>query len=122
MQIQGVTMIKPLKRLGLILAAGVFASCGSGGSDVIVPAPNTGVLPSGAEAGAGKGEASPGTELCDASAYAGMIGTNVAAATFPSDPKIRVFGENDIVTRDYIPQRTNIVHDESGIIREVYCG
>lgn len=115
-------MSNPLKRLGLILLVAVLASCGPDSSDVIEPRPVSGVLPSGAQAGTGPKGAAPGTELCDASAYAGMIGTNIAAATFPSDPKIRVFGENDIVTRDYIPQRTNIVHDERGVIREVYCG
>ncbi len=115
-------MTNPLTRFGLILSVAVLASCGPDGSDVIEPAPTSGVLPSGAQAGSGPKGAAPGTELCDASAYAGMIGTNVAAATFPVDPKIRVFGENDIVTRDYIPQRTNIVHDKNGIIREVYCG
>ena len=72
--------------------------------------------------GTGGGKAVPGTELCDASDYSGLIGTNVAATSFPKDRNIRVFSVDDIVTRDYIPQRTNIVHGTDGVIIEVYCG
>lgn len=112
----------PNPRLGLTLVVVLLASCGSDDAEVVEPAPQISTLPSGAETGTLGGKATPGTELCDASAYSGLVGTNVAATTFPVDPRIRVFGLNDIVTRDYIPQRTNIVHGEDGIITEVYCG
>ena len=61
-------------------------------------------------------------ELCDASDYRPMIGTNFAAVTLPKGPRLRVFGENDIVTQEYIPQRTNVVFDEGGTIVRIYCG
>ena len=112
----------PFVRLGPICALAFLAACGPDEAPVTEDPPKAGTLPSGAEAGTGGGEAAPGTELCDASAYSGLIGTNIAATSFPNDRRIRVFGENDIVTRDYIPQRTNIVHREDGTITEVYCG
>ncbi len=108
--------------LALPLALTLLVSCGPDGGETIESPPRVATLPSGAEAGSGGGKAVPGTELCDASAYAHLVGTNVAATSFPSGPRMRVFGVNDIVTRDYIPQRTNIVHGENGIITEVYCG
>ena len=114
-------MTYPLKPLCFALAALSLAACGPEEGEVIKEPPKT-TLPSGAEAGTGGGKAVPGTELCDASAYAHLIGTNVAATTFPNDRNIRVFGVNDIVTRDYIPQRTNIVYDKAGRIMQVYCG
>lgn len=61
-------------------------------------------------------------ELCDASDYRPMVGSNIAAATFPAGPRLRVFGEDDIVTQEYIPQRTNVVFDKGGTIVRVYCG
>ncbi len=61
-------------------------------------------------------------ELCDARDYRPLIGSNVSATTFPRGARLRVFGVNDIVTQDYIPQRTNVVHDEGGRITRVYCG
>ena len=62
-------------------------------------------------------------ELCDAADYRGLIGTSIAATTLPADPMIRAFGENDIVTQDYRPHRTNIVYREKGgTIFRVYCG
>lgn len=114
-------MTYTLKHLGLLVAVLALAACGPDEGEVIKEPPKT-TLPSGAEPGTGGGKATPGTELCDASAYSHLIGTNVAATTFPVDPRIRVFGLSDIVTRDYIPQRTNIVHGPDGIITEVYCG
>ena len=62
-------------------------------------------------------------ELCDAQEYRGLIGTGIAALTLPADPMIRAFGENDIVTQDYLPHRTNIVYrEQGGEIFRVYCG
>ena len=69
------------------------------------------------------GEALGDIEFCDAADYRGLIGSNIAAVTLPDDPTIRAFGENDIVTQDYRPNRTNIVYREKdGRIFRVYCG
>lgn len=61
-------------------------------------------------------------EQCDAEDYRGMIGTSIAAATFPESPDLRVFGEDDIITQEYIPTRTNVLYGNNGIIKDVYCG
>ena len=61
-------------------------------------------------------------ELCDAEDYRPLVGSSVDATTFPAGPRLRVFGINDIVTQDYIPQRTNVVYDTSRRIVRVYCG
>lgn len=61
-------------------------------------------------------------ELCDARDYRHLMGSDVAATTFPTGARLRVFGVNDIVTQDYIPQRTNVVYGENGAITRVYCG
>ena len=61
-------------------------------------------------------------ELCDAADYRGLVGSDVGATSFPVSSSLRVFGVNDIVTQDYIPQRTNVVYDTSRRIVRVYCG
>ncbi len=61
-------------------------------------------------------------ELCEADAYRPLIGTNIAATSLPAGPMLRAFALTDIVTQDYLPQRTNIVYDDGGTITRVYCG
>ena len=61
-------------------------------------------------------------ELCDAADYRVFVGTKVDDASIQEGPELRVFGANDIVTQDYIPQRTNVVHGPSREILRVYCG
>lgn len=61
-------------------------------------------------------------ELCDAADYRPLIGSNIAATTLPRDPMIRAYGVNDIITQEYLPQRTNIVFDTDGVIVRVWCG
>ena len=68
------------------------------------------------------GTGSPEIELCDAGDYRHLIGTNIKGATFPVTHMLRVYGVNDIVTQEYIPQRTNIVFDAKGTIVRVGCG
>ena len=61
-------------------------------------------------------------EQCDAINYRILVGSDVDDTSFPIDPSLRGFGESDIVTQDYIPQRTNVVYDRSRKIIRVYCG
>ncbi len=61
-------------------------------------------------------------EQCDAEDYRPLIGTVVAGATLSDGPMLRVYAEGDIITQEYLPRRTNIVHDARQIIRNVYCG
>ncbi len=67
-------------------------------------------------------EEPPALEQCDAADYRPLIGTTIAATTFPVDDRLRVFGENDIITQEYLPQRTNVVFGTDGLIARVYCG
>lgn len=80
--------------------------------DVVLP-------PSG---NAGPQERIPELEQCDADDYRLLIGTPISAVTLPQDDLIRAYGENDIITQDYLPQRTNIVYSMDGIIQRVECG
>lgn len=64
----------------------------------------------------------PALEQCDAADYRPMIGTPVAAATFPQDDMLRIYTVTDIITQEYLPQRTNIVVGIDGLIQRVDCG
>ncbi len=61
-------------------------------------------------------------ELCDAESYRFLVGTSVDETVFPTGPGLRVFGVNDIVTQDFVPDRTNVVFDTGRQIMRVYCG
>ncbi len=62
------------------------------------------------------------TEQCDADDYRGLIGVAVAEADLGAAERLRIYGEGDIITQEYLPRRTNIVYDARGIVRSVYCG
>ena len=61
-------------------------------------------------------------EQCDAADYRPLIGTPVTATIFPTGKLLRVYGQGDIVTQEYIPQRTNVVYNSGGKIVSVTCG
>ena len=64
-----------------------------------------------------------GVEVCDAASYRNLVGQPVAATTFPAGPRLRVYSDSDVVTQEYLPNRTNIVYDDSsGVILRVFCG
>ncbi|MDA8586235.1 I78 family peptidase inhibitor [Rhodobacteraceae bacterium] len=115
-------MISLLKHAVPFVGVLVVAACGANESAVIEEVTSTGVLPSGAERGVVSDTTTPGTEFCDASDYRSLVGTNVEATVFPEGSNFRVFSLDDIVTRDFIPQRTNVVYTSNGEISEVYCG
>ncbi|MBK6703152.1 MAG: hypothetical protein IPG56_04780 [Caulobacteraceae bacterium] len=50
-----------------------------------------------------------------------MIGTNIAAATFPADGNIRIIMPNQPVTQDFSAQRLNVVTDANGVITSLEC-
>ena len=78
--------------------------------------------------GAGGGANDPlgslgGVELCEAPEYRPLVGQPVAATTFPAGPKFRVYSDTDVVTQEYLPDRTNVVFSaRSGTILRVFCG
>lgn len=76
----------------------------------------------GAEEVAEGGETPVVMEQCDAADYRPLIGTPVATATLPVGPMLRAYGENDIITQEYLPRRTNIVYDARKVVANVYCG
>lgn len=60
-------------------------------------------------------------DTCGASQYQAMIGTNIAAATFPAGPGIRVIQPDTPVTQDFSPQRLNVIVDANGVITSLEC-
>jgi hypothetical protein len=67
-------------------------------------------------------QAPPALEQCDAADYRPLIGSSISETTFAVDDRLRVFSQNDIITQEYLPQRTNVVFDTEGLITRVYCG
>jgi hypothetical protein len=60
-------------------------------------------------------------DTCGASQYRALIGTNIAAATFPADSRIRIIQPGTPVTQDFSPQRLNVIADASGVITSLEC-
>ena len=60
---------------------------------------------------------------CDASAARSLIGSNVAAVSFPAGANVRIVCTTCPTTRDYRADRLNVRFDRAtGIIRSVDCG
>lgn len=60
-------------------------------------------------------------DTCGAAAYRAMIGTPLAAASFPATPNIRVIQPDTMVTQDFRPDRINVIVNASGIITGLEC-
>jgi hypothetical protein len=60
-------------------------------------------------------------DTCGAAAYRAMIGTSIAAASFPATPNIRVIMPDSVVTQDFSAQRLNVIVDASGNISALEC-
>jgi hypothetical protein len=60
-------------------------------------------------------------DTCGAAAYSAMIGTSIAAASFPATPNIRVIMPDSVVTEDFRPDRLNVIVDASGNITALEC-
>lgn len=60
-------------------------------------------------------------DTCGAAAYRSMIGTSIAAATFPTTPQIRVIMPDSAVTQDFRADRLNVIVDASGNITALEC-
>ena len=97
----------------------ILTACGGDAPDDLPP-PEDRALPGPSEKIEGGGLAD--IELCDAAEYRYLVGQPVESAAFPASAELRVFGVNDIVTQDYVPQRTNVVYDETRVIARIYCG
>ncbi len=88
------------------------------------PTPNDTVGVVGVSDGSGSNNdlAQNENEECNAAEYRPLIGSPVTSTVFPTGARLRVFSEADIVTQEYIPQRTNVVFDTGGQIVRVFCG
>ncbi|QUJ76433.1 hypothetical protein KDD17_16360 [Sulfitobacter albidus] len=86
-----------------ILTAVLVAGCGA-----VVP-------PAGGGAPAG------GPDTCGAAAQQGLIGQDAAAALIVPEPK-RVYRTDEAVTQDLVPERVNVLLDETDVIVSVSCG
>ncbi len=106
-------------KLRLIAVALIMAACSPTGEaeEAVVDS-----IVEGAEVAAEEGSAPTVIEQCDAEGYRILIDTSVSAATLPEGPMLRVYGENDIITQEYLPRRTNVVYDARKVVRNVYCG
>ena len=60
-------------------------------------------------------------DTCGAAAYRAMIGTSIAAASFPATPQIRVIMPDSAVTEDFRADRLNVIVDASGNITALEC-
>lgn len=60
-------------------------------------------------------------DTCGAAAYSAMIGTPIAAASFPATPQIRVIMPDSAVTEDFRPDRLNVIVDAGGNITALEC-
>lgn len=60
-------------------------------------------------------------DTCGASNYAAMIGSNLAAVTFPAESGIRIIQPGSMVTEDFRPDRLNVNVDANGIITSLEC-
>jgi hypothetical protein len=64
----------------------------------------------------------PVAESCPAEDYQGLIGSPLAAVTYPSDLNARVVRPGDVMTMEYRGDRMNIRVDDEGVITQVTCG
>ncbi len=110
-----------LRTTGYLFLLGLLVGCGSpdipdsGAEAVVVDGGNGGLVVSADE--------EPDLfEECDAQSYRGLIGTPVANALLNEGTNLRVYAETDLITQEFLPQRTNIVTDDAGNVTRVYCG
>jgi hypothetical protein len=60
-------------------------------------------------------------DTCGAAQYRALIGTSIAAASFPATPQIRVIMPDSVVTQDFRADRLNVIVDASGNITALEC-
>lgn len=60
-------------------------------------------------------------DTCGAAQYRAMIGSNIAAVTFPADSGIRIIQPDTPVTMDFRADRLNVLVDANGVITALEC-
>jgi hypothetical protein len=66
-------------------------------------------------------ETATAQDSCGAAQYHAMIGTPLAAASFPADPNIRIIQPDTVVTQDFRADRLNVIVDANGNITALEC-
>ena len=62
-------------------------------------------------------------DTCGAYPQIILVGENVEGRSFDGlAPIVRLIGPRQAVTKDYRPERLNIMYDDDGIIMRLYCG
>ncbi len=68
-------------------------------------------------------DVSDGSPGCPAAAYQVLVGQPIGEIHTDSLPSPRrIYGQGDMVTMDYRPDRLNIVTSDDGVVIEVKCG
>jgi hypothetical protein len=60
-------------------------------------------------------------DTCGAAQYSAMVGSNIAAVTFPADSGIRIIQPDTAVTQDFRADRLNVIVDANGVITALEC-
>lgn len=60
-------------------------------------------------------------DTCGAAQYRAMIGTPIAAASFPATPNIRVITPDMMITQDFSAERLNVIVGTDGNISSLEC-
>lgn len=104
-----------MRAVFIVAALAMLAACGQAAaptSEEETPVAETPAVPqTRAEATA--------QDTCGASAFAGLVGAQLAAATMP--PGARVVTPDAMITQDFRADRVNIVVDAQGVITSVEC-
>lgn len=68
-------------------------------------------------------DVSDGSPSCPSAAYQVLVGQPIGEIHTDSLPSPRrIYGQGDMVTMDYRPDRLNIVTGDDGVVIEVKCG
>ena len=60
-------------------------------------------------------------DTCGAAQYSAMVGSQLAAVTFPAEAGIRIIQPDTVVTQDFRPDRLNVIVDAGGVITGLEC-
>lgn len=104
-------------RMMLMSAAALFAlgACGQSTEPApVAPEPETPVVAAPTNA-----EEATAQDTCGAAQYAAMVGTSIAAATFPEG--VRTIMPDSVVTQDFRADRLNVIVDANGVITGFQC-
>lgn len=104
----------------LLTACAVLALTACGQTTTVADEPIGAETPAPAAAPQTREEATA-QDTCGARAYAAMVGTQLAAATFPAEAGIRIIQPGSMITEDFRPDRLNVNVDANGVITSLEC-